>query len=86
LGHGDWMRLEMMSAGGDGAFDTSDDIRMISYIQVGHVFRLLYNPDEIQRKIERAYIIGRHYFRIEGSQYDLIDARLLAEYRLTSIH
>ena len=86
LGYGDWMRLEMASAGGDGDFDTADDIRMISYIQVGHVFRLLYNPDEIQRKIERAYTIGRHYYRIEGSQYDLIDARLLAEYRLTSIH
>ena len=86
LGHGDWMRLEMVSAGGDGAFDTADDIRMISYIQVGHVFRLLYNPDETQRKIERAYVIGRHYYRFEGSDYDLIDARLLAEFRLTSIH
>jgi len=86
LGHGDWMRLEMVSAGGDGAFDTADDIRMISYIQVGYVFRLLYDPSEIQSKIERAYIIGRHYYRIEGSDYDLIDARLLAEFRLTSIH
>jgi len=86
LGHGDWMRLVLASAGGDGAFDTADDIRMISYIQVGYVFRLLYNPDEIQREIERAYIIGRHYYRFEGSDYDLIDARLLAEFRLTSIH
>jgi len=57
-----------------------------SYIQVGYVFRLLYDPSEIQSKIERAYIIGRHYYRIEGSDYDLIDARLLAEFRLTSIH
>ena len=80
------MRLEMVSAGGDGAFDTADDIRMISYIQVGYVFRLLYDPSEIQSKIERAYIIGRHYYQIEGSDYDLIDARLLAEFRLTSIH
>ncbi len=86
LGHGDWMRLVLVSAGGDGAFDTADDIRMISYIQVGYVFRLLYDPSEIQSKIERAYIIGRHYYRIEGSDYDLIDARLLAEFRLTSIH
>ena len=86
FGHGAWIRLEMVSAGGDGAFGTGDDIRMISYIQVGHVFRLLYDPSEIQRKIERAYIIGRHYYRFEGSEYDLIDARLLAEYRLTSIH
>jgi len=58
LGHGDWMRLVLVSAGGDGAFDTADDIRMISYIQVGYVFRLLYDPSEIQSKIERAYIIG----------------------------
>jgi hypothetical protein len=36
--------------------------------------------------LERAYTIGRHFYRIEGSEYDLIDARLLAEYRLTSIH
>jgi hypothetical protein len=59
---------------------------MVSYIQVGYVFRLLYNPDEVQQQIERAYTIGRQYFRIEGSDYDLIDARLLAEFRLTSLH
>ena len=53
---------------------------MVTYLLIGHVFRLLYDPDEVQRRIERAYTIGRHYFRIEGSDYDLIDARLLAEY------
>jgi len=83
---GDWLRLEIESAGKDGAFDTSDDIRMVSYLRVGHVFQLLYDTDEIQRRVERAYTIGRHYFRFEGNNYDLIDARLLAEYRLTSIH
>ena len=86
LGHGGWMRLEITSAGLDGAFDTGDDIRMISYIQVGHVFRLLYDPSQIEREVERAYAIGRHYYRFEGSNYDLIDARLLAEFRLTSVH
>jgi hypothetical protein len=86
LGHGGWMRLEITSAGPDGAFDTGDDIRMISYVQVGHVFRLLYDPSQIEREVERAYAIGRHYYRFEGSDYDLIDARLLAEFRLTSIH
>jgi hypothetical protein len=83
---GRWMRLQLQSAGRDGDFDTADDLFMVSYIQVGYVFRLLYNPDEVQQQIERAYTIGRQYFRIEGSDYDLIDARLLAEFRLTSLH
>ncbi len=86
LEHGDWIRLVIDSAGVDGKFQTADDLRMVSYVQVGHVFRLLYDTDEIQRRIERAYTIGRHYFRFEGNTWDLIDARLLAEYRLTSIH
>ena len=86
FGEGQWMRLVLESAGADGDFDTADDLSMVSYIQVGYVFRLLYNPDEVQQKIERAYTIGRQYFRIDGSDYDLIDARLLAEYRLTSLH
>ena len=84
--YGEWLRLQIESAGRDGAFDTADDLRMVSYFRVGHVFRLIVDPDENRRQVERAYIIGRHYFRIEGSDYDLIDARLLAEYRLTSIH
>jgi hypothetical protein len=86
LVHGEWARLLVESAGRDGDFETDDDLRMISYVLVGHVFRLLYDPSRIQVEVERAYTIGRHYYRIEGSDYDLIDARLLAEYRLTSIH
>jgi hypothetical protein len=84
--YGEWIRLLIESAGRDGDWGSGDDLRMISYIQVGHVYRLLYDPREVQRRIERAYTIGRHYYRIEGSEHDLIDARLLAEYRLTSIH
>ena len=80
------MRLLLESAGRDGDFNTSDDLSMVSYIQVGHVFRLLYNPEEVQKLVERAYTVGRHYFRIEGSDCDLFDARLLAEFRLTSLH
>lgn len=86
LVHGLWVRLEIVSAGADGDFDTGDDLRMVSYLQLGHVFRLIIDTNEIRRQVERAYTIGRHYFRIEGSDYDLIDARLLAEYRLTSIY
>ena len=80
------MRLYLESAGKDGDFDTADDLAMVSYIQVGHLFRLLYEPSEVQRRVERAYTIGRHYFRLEGNTWDLIDARMLAEFRLTSIH
>ena len=86
LEHGEWVRLLIESAGADGEFDTDDDLRMITYVRVGQIFRLLYDPTRVQVEIERAYTIGRHYYRIEGSKYDLIDARLLAEYRLTSIH
>jgi hypothetical protein len=86
LEHGQWVRVEIESAGPDGVFDDQDDLRMVTYIQVGHVFRLLYDPQEVQRRVERAYTIGRHYFRLEGNTWDLIDARLLAEYRLTSIY
>jgi hypothetical protein len=86
LERGQWARLLIESAGRDGDFDTDDDLRMITYIRVGHVFRLLYDPNQTQIEIERAYTIGRHWYRIEGSEYDLLDARLLAEYRLTSIH
>ena len=86
LAHGDWVRLEIESAGHDGNFDTEDDLRMISYVRIGHVFRLLYDPNQTRIEVERAYTIGRHWYRIEGSEYDLLDARLLAEYRLTSIH
>jgi hypothetical protein len=86
LEKGEWVRLLVESAGHDGDFDTEDDLRMISYLRVGHVFKMLYDPNQTRVEVERAYTIGRHWFRIEGSEYDLIDARLLAEYRLTSIH
>jgi hypothetical protein len=86
LENGEWVRVEIESAGPDGDFDTADDLRMVTYIRVGHLFRLLYDPAEVQRRVERAYTIGRHYFRLEGNSWDLIDARLLAEYRLISIY
>lgn len=84
--HGDWIRLEMRSAGADGDFATADDLRMVSYLRIGHVFQLILEPEEVQRQLERDYAVGQHYWRIEGSRWDLIDARLLAEYRLTSIY
>ena len=86
LENGEWFRLLVESAGRDGDFDTDDDLRMITYVRIGHVFRLLYDPNQTRIEVERAYTVGRHWYRIEGSDYDLIDARLLAEYRLTSIH
>ena len=86
FGKGDWLRLELISAGRDGVFDTEDDLRFISYSLISAPLRMMADPEIVVKKIERNYIIGPQYFRVEGSDYDLIDARLLAEYRLTSLY
>lgn len=86
LGTGDWLRLELVSAGNDGEFDTEDDLRFISYSLITKPLRLMISPEKVLKQRERDYTIGPQYFRIEGSDYDLIDARLLAEYRLTSLY
>jgi len=86
LGKGEWLRLELTSAGRDGVFDTEDDLRFLSYSLISAPLRMLADPEIVVQKIERNYIVGPQYFRVEGSEYDLIDARLLAEYRLTSIY
>ena len=80
------MRLELTSSGRDGVFDTADDLRFISYSLASAPLRMLADPDLVVRKIERDYTVGPQYFRLEGSRYDLTDARLLAEYRLTSLY
>lgn len=86
LGEGDWLRLVLTSAGRDGSFDTGDDLRFISYSLISAPLRMMADPEIVVKKIERSYTVGKQYFRVEGSEYDLIDARLLAEYRLTSIY
>ena len=86
LGQGDWLRLVLTSAGRDGIFDTEDDLRFLSYSLISAPLRMLADPEIVVQKIERNYIVGPQYFRVEGSEYDLIDARLLAEYRLTSLY
>jgi hypothetical protein len=78
----DWLRLEIDSAGGDGAFDTADDLCFISYLPVGFTLRLNRQQEELTRELERAFVLGRQNFRVEGNRWDLIDARLLAEFRL----
>jgi hypothetical protein len=86
LGNGDWMRLVLTSAGRDEIFDTGDDLRFISYSLISAPLRILASSELVVKEIERRYTIGPQYFRVEGSAYDLIDARLLAEFRLTSLH
>jgi hypothetical protein len=86
LGDGDWLRLELTSAGLDGAFETDDDLRFISYSLISEPLRMLADPAWVVERIERNYVIGPQFFRLDGSSYDLIDARLLAEYRLTSLY
>ncbi len=78
----DWMRLEITSPGADAALDTGDDLRFISYFPVGLTIRLRVDQQGLERELSRAYTVGRQYFRIEGSPWDLIDARMLAEFRL----
>jgi hypothetical protein len=78
----DWMRLDLRSDGRDGVVDSDDDLQLISYLPVGVTIRLSADQARLQRELERAYTLGRHYFRVEGARWDLIDARLLAEFRL----
>ena len=78
----DWLRLELISSGRDGETGTDDDVVMTSYVPVGHTLNISRDPAALGREMERAYTLGRHYFRLEGSRYDLVDARLLAEARL----
>ena len=49
---------------------------------MGITIRLSRDQEKLQKELERAYTLGRHYFRVEGARWDLIDARLLAEFRL----
>jgi len=82
LDQGAWLRLELVSAGCDGAFDTGDDLHLISYLPAEVTLRLGGAAEDARRSLEQAYVIGEHYYRVEGSRWDLIDARLLAEFRL----
>ena len=81
-GDRDWMRLDIRSSGPDGRMETDDDLKLISYLPVGITIRLSRDQEKLQKELERAYTLGRHYFRVEGARWDLIDARLLAEFRL----
>jgi hypothetical protein len=86
LEEGDWLRLELVSAGRDQEFATEDDITFISYLTVGMTLRVRSDPRQVQRRMEVAYATGRHYFRLIGNNYPLLDARRLAEYRLESLY
>jgi hypothetical protein len=81
----DFFRLELTSAGPDGVMDSPDDVALVSYIPAGLTLRLSQSPADLQRRLEVAYTVGRHFFRLVGSRWDLIDARLLAEYRLETL-
>ncbi len=76
------LRLVMVSAGRDGRFDTADDLSMVSYVPIGMTLHLSEPGEDVRRAIDRAIVTGRHWFRLDGSRWDLIDARLLAEFRL----
>lgn len=76
-----WLRLELDSAGPDGTFDDGDDLAFVSYVPLEHTLRLSNNREQVQRELDRVFVRGRQLYRIEGSRWDLVDARLLAEFR-----
>ena len=43
------------------------------------------SQQELKRQLDEAFSVGRHYFRFTGNRCDLIDARILAEYRLETL-
>jgi len=79
------LRLELSSAGPDGRTSTADDIVFVSYFPTDRTFRVGGDVASIQRRMEVAFVTGRHFFRATGSPWDLIDARLLAEHRLDTL-
>jgi hypothetical protein len=81
-----WMRLELVSAGGDGRFDTSDDVAFVTYVPVGFTFRVRGSDADLRDDLSAAYTRGTQYFRFISHRGDLIDARLLAEWRLETVY
>jgi hypothetical protein len=82
LAAADHLRLEIVSAGPDGQLDDGDDLRLISYFPVGFMVAVSADREAIMAKLDEAFFLGRHHFRLEGNHWDLVDARLLAEFRL----
>ncbi len=80
-GSAGWRRLGITSAGADGAFDTEDDVVLVSYHPVELTFRVQGTPEQLNEQLSRAYTLGRHYFHFTAPRGDLVDARLLAEWR-----
>ena len=80
-----YLRLELRSSGSDGRFETPDDIVFTSYVPVRMLFRAGTGRQELQRKMDAAFLRGRHLFTWTGCPWDLIDARLLAEHRLDAL-
>jgi hypothetical protein len=78
----DHLRLEIRSAGADGIVDDADDLLLVTYVPVGFTFLVSADRQAIEAQLDAAYFLGRHYFRLEGNHWDLVDARLLAEFRL----
>ncbi len=85
LSAGDWLRLELRSAGRDGRFDTADDPVFLAYVPASHTLHLSRGHHELDRQLETAYTQGRVFFRIQGTREDLVAARLLAEHRLDAL-
>ena len=46
--------------------ETKTDV-VVSYLPVGVTLHLGKSAEELQRTLDRAFTLGRHYFRLEGS-------------------
>jgi hypothetical protein len=81
-----WMRLELVSAGRDGRFESPDDVEFVTYMPVSFTFRVRGSGSQLRDDLSAAYTRGTQYFRYTAHHGDLIDARLLAEWRLETVY
>jgi hypothetical protein len=78
------LHLTLVSAGSDGTFGDADDITFEAVFPAAMAIRL--NDPAAQRARDAEIERGRVWVRWRGTTADLVDARLLAEFYLTSAH
>ncbi len=82
LATGSWLRLRIGSSGPDGRWNTEDDIALIAWIRAERTFRAGTTLQGLEGELKRDFLQGPVFFRITGSRWDLVDTRILGEFRL----
>lgn len=77
-------RLTLVSAGPDARFDTPDDLTLDAVFPAPRPVPI--GDPALEHRREEEIERGQVWVRVSGSDYDLIDARLLSEFYLTSVH